>query len=48
MPTKSVWARVRAAVPEGAICDVLPSFQASDPSPKTLVMSPVGSVALRP
>ena len=43
MPTKSVCASVRAAVPLGAICDARPSFHSGEPAPKTFVMSPVGS-----
>ena len=45
IPTKSVCARARAAVPEAAIWEALPSFHSGEFSPKTLVMSPVGSVA---
>src|SRR4051794_13826839 len=45
IPTKSVCAFARAAVPEGASCEPLPSFHSVVPSPNTFVMSPVGSVA---
>src|SRR3954451_20176925 len=44
MPTKSVCARARAAVFEGASCEALPSFHSLEFSPKTRVMSPEGSV----
>src|SRR5262245_42338868 len=44
MPTRSVWASVRAAEPAGASCESRASFQASEPSPKSDVTSPVGSV----
>ena len=43
MPTKSVCASARAAVPDGAICEPRPSVHSGEPAPKTFVMSPVGS-----
>src|SRR4051812_12422258 len=46
IPTKSVWASARAAVLDGEICEARPSTHSREPSPKTLVMSPVGSVAV--
>ena len=36
----------RAAVPPGANCAFRPSIHSGEPSPKTLVMSPVGSVGV--
>ena len=48
IPTKSVSALARAAVANGAICESRPSFHSGEPSPKTFVMSPVGSVAVGP
>src|SRR5262249_5304658 len=48
MPTKSVCASVRAAVPDGAVCDALPSFHSGELTPKIVVMSPVGSVDVGP
>src|SRR3954447_16966247 len=45
IPTKSVCAFARAAVPDAASCEFLPSFHSGVPSPNTFVMSPVGSVA---
>src|SRR3954471_24734844 len=44
IPTKSVCAFARAAVPDAASCESLPSFHSGVPSPNTFVMSPVGSV----
>ncbi len=44
-PTKSVCARLRAAVPAWAICELRPSIHSGEPSPNTRVMSPVWSVA---
>src|SRR5262249_53414564 len=43
-PTRSVNARLRAAVFAGAGCESRSSFDASEPSPKSDVTSPVGSV----
>src|SRR5215469_15666456 len=48
MPTKSVNAKVAEAVPELAVWDALPSFHSGDPSPNTVVRSPVGSVDVGP
>ena len=45
-PTKSVCARLRAAVPGGEIWDSASLDPFGEPAPKTLVMSPVGSVAV--
>src|SRR5262249_28753689 len=45
IPTKSVWARARAAVLAAASWDAFPSFHSSVPLPKIVVMSPVGSTA---
>src|SRR5262245_54970297 len=44
MPTKSVCARFRAAVPLGAAFDVCASMNSGDPAPDPLVMSPAGPV----
>src|SRR6476646_6561741 len=46
MPTKSVCASVRAAVPAGAAFDADASFHSGDPEPNTFVMSPFGPVAV--
>jgi hypothetical protein len=48
IPTKSVSAFARAAVANRAICESRPSCHSGEPSPKTFVMSPVGSVAVGP
>jgi hypothetical protein len=44
MPTKSVWASVRAAVFGGAALDATASFHSAEPCPNTFVMSPFGPV----
>jgi hypothetical protein len=44
MPTKSVCARLRAAVPAGAAFDACASSHSGDPEPNTFVMSPAGPV----
>src|SRR5215213_10033360 len=44
MPTKSVCARLRAAVPAGAAAEASASFHSGEPEPKTFVMSPFGPV----
>ena len=36
MPTKSVWARARAAVPAGEICEARPSFHSGEPDAEDL------------
>src|SRR5919201_5761338 len=46
MPTKSVCARFRAAVPGGAAFDACASSHSGEPAPKTFVMSPAGVVAV--
>ena len=43
-PTKSVWARARAAVPDGAAADAFASVACGDGLPNTLVMSPLALV----
>jgi len=48
MPTKSACASARVGVPGGAVCEALPSFHSGEPSPKIVVMSPVGSVEVGP
>src|SRR4051812_31407865 len=48
MPTRSVCASVRAAVPDSASWELRASFQASEPSPNSDVTSPVGSVVTVP
>src|SRR5262249_39153167 len=45
-PMKSVCARLRAAVPAGAALDDTASFHSAEPAPNTLVMSPLGPVAV--
>src|ERR1044071_10175730 len=44
MPTKSVCARFRAAVPAGAAFDASASFHSGELTPNTFVMSPAGPV----
>ena len=43
-PTKSVCARLRAAVLAGAAFDAAASFHSGEPVPNTFVMSPAGPV----
>src|SRR6267142_475517 len=43
-PTKSVWARFRAAVFAGAAFDASASLNSDEPAPKTFVISPAGPV----
>src|SRR5215470_17416365 len=44
MPTKSVCAWLRAAVPGGAAAEATASFHSEEPAPNTLVMSPAAPV----
>src|ERR1700730_851942 len=44
MPTKSVCAFARAAVPDGAAAEATASFHSGDAAPKTWVMSPKAPV----
>src|SRR5919108_3027629 len=44
MPTKSVRALARAAVPEGAAFEAIASFHSGDPVPNASLMSPNGPV----
>src|SRR5438094_1343052 len=46
MPTKSVSAFARAAVPDGAAVDATASFHSGDPVPKASDMSPKGPIPM--
>ena len=48
IPTKSVCASARAAVPDGATCESRPSVHSGEPAPNTRVMSPEGSTLVGP